>query len=99
MKSNNLRRISQIVVAVFAISIILGGMALADTESRVDINKATVNELAKLPGIGKKKAEAIIAYRTEHGKFNSVDDLKKVDGIGEKTFKEIKERITAEGNQ
>ena len=50
----------------------------------IDINTATAEEFVKVKGIGEKKAERIVAYRNEHGKFKSVDELKNVKGIGEK---------------
>ncbi|MBI4682265.1 MAG: helix-hairpin-helix domain-containing protein [Nitrospirae bacterium] len=89
---------SKVVLMAFVFSLIAGSIAFAGDQDtvKIDINKATVNELAKLPGIGKKKAEAIVAYRNEKGKFNSVDDLKKIDGIGAKTFEKIKEHLAAE---
>lgn len=59
----------------------------------VNINTANKDELATLKGIGAKKAEAIIDYRTKHGKFQSIDELKKVNGIGEKLFESIKADI------
>ena len=98
MKSSILSRMSKVVLMAFVFSLIAGSIAFAGDQDtgKVDINKATVNELAKLPGIGKKKAEAIVAYRNEKGKFNSVDDLKKIEGIGTKTFEKIKEHLTAE---
>ncbi len=87
---------------VFIAGFIMSNVALAEEivkqkgKETVNINEATVKELAALPGIGKKKAEAIVAYRNENGEFNSVDDLKKVEGIGEKTLEKIKEQITFE---
>ncbi|MBD5166296.1 MAG: helix-hairpin-helix domain-containing protein [Helicobacter sp.] len=59
----------------------------------VNINTASKDELATLKGIGAKKAEAIIDYRDKHGKFQNIDDLKKVNGIGEKLFESIKADI------
>lgn len=59
----------------------------------VNINTADKKELMTLKGIGAKKAEAIIKYRTNN-KFNSIDDLKKVEGIGDKLFDQIKDQIT-----
>ena len=56
----------------------------------IDINTATAEEFVKVKGIGEKKAERIVAYRDEHGKFKSVDDLKNVKGIGEKIVEIIK---------
>ncbi len=61
---------------------------------KINVNAATLKELITLPGIGRKKAGAIIAYRTENGKFGSIDDLRKVEGIGKKTLEKIRPYIT-----
>ncbi|REL27196.1 ComEA family DNA-binding protein [Thalassotalea euphylliae] len=50
----------------------------------IDVNKATIEQLVLLKGIGKKKAQAIIDYRSENGGFISVDDLTNVKGIGDR---------------
>lgn len=60
---------------------------------KININKATSNELQNLPGIGPSKAEAIIAYREESGLFQTIDDLKLVTGIGDKTFERLQDLI------
>ena len=60
----------------------------------VNINKADVATLDALDGIGAKKAEAIVAYRTEHGEFKTLDELKEVSGIGDKLFDKIKADIS-----
>lgn len=65
----------------------------AEQTELININTATVKEMMKLPGIGKKKAEAIIAFRKENGGFQDMNDLKKIEGIGKKTFEKIKEHI------
>lgn len=62
----------------------------------ISINKATLSELQELPGIGPAKAEAIIAYREETGGFSTIDDLKEISGIGEKTFEKLKDLITVQ---
>ncbi len=49
-----------------------------------DLNKATADQLAKLPGIGQDKAREIVNYRQEHGSFRSFDDLKRVPGLDER---------------
>lgn len=59
----------------------------------IDVNKADIETLALLKGVGEKKAQAIIAYRELHGDFNSVDDLLNVKGIGEQMLQHNKERI------
>ena len=56
----------------------------------IDINTATADEFVKVKGIGEKKAERIISYRDEHGKFENVDELKNVKGIGDKIVGVIK---------
>lgn len=60
----------------------------------IDINTATAEELQALPGIGKTRAEAIVAYREEHGEFTYVEDLKAVSGIGEGILENIIDYIT-----
>jgi len=64
--------------------------------AKVNINTATADELAALNGIGKVKAEAIVAYRTENGKFQTADDLIKVKGIGSKIIEKIRSEITTD---
>ncbi len=63
----------------------------------IDINTATATELATIKGIGPKKAEAIVKYRTEHGAFQSVDDLVNVPGIKAKTLNNIKDKVSVGG--
>ena len=60
----------------------------------VNINTATVEELKALPGIGPAKAQAIVDDRKENGHFKSVEDLKKVKGIGEGIFGKLKDEAT-----
>lgn len=60
----------------------------------VNINTATAEELQALPGIGKTRAEAIVAYREEHGPFTYVEDLRGVNGIGEGILAKITNYIT-----
>ncbi|MFB0634821.1 helix-hairpin-helix domain-containing protein [Bacillus rugosus] len=60
----------------------------------VNINTATLEELQGISGVGPSKAEAIIAYREENGRFQTIEDITKVSGIGEKSFEKIKSSIT-----
>ncbi|MCD5470176.1 helix-hairpin-helix domain-containing protein [Lactobacillus delbrueckii] len=60
----------------------------------INLNTATASDLQKLNGIGEKKAEQIVAYRQEKGSFKSIDELKEVSGIGDKTFAAIKDQLT-----
>ncbi|GAA0135987.1 hypothetical protein YSY43_28270 [Paenibacillus sp. YSY-4.3] len=59
----------------------------------VSVNTANSSQLQTIPGIGEKKAQAILDYRNQHGSFNSLSDLKKVKGIGEKVFQKMKPYI------
>lgn len=60
----------------------------------ININTATLEQLQTLPGIGESKAKTIIDYREKNGNFKSIEELLNVDGIGEKTYEEIKIYIT-----
>lgn len=60
----------------------------------VNINKADLQGLTSLPGIGPAKAEAIISYREESGGFTSIQDLMEVTGIGQKTYEKLETYIT-----
>jgi len=93
-------RLCRVVLITLLTSIVLSGFVFADNQDvkgKVDINQATVQELAKLPGLGKKKAEAIIAYRSEKGNFSSVEDLLKIQGIGKKTLEKIRGSLIVTG--
>ncbi len=64
------------------------------SNSKININTASLEELQTLNGIGESKAALIIEYRTSNGKFKSIEELKNVKGISEKIFSKIKENIT-----
>lgn len=61
---------------------------------KVSLNSANAEQLQQLTGVGAKKAQAIIAYRIQNGGFKSIDDLKKVKGIGEKLFEQNRARLS-----
>ena len=65
-----------------------------DNAGKISINKATYEELITLPGIGPKTAEKIGEYRNTYGPFWSLEDIKKVKGIGDKKYAKLKEYIT-----
>lgn len=66
----------------------------SDNGGLININTATQEELETLPSIGEVRAQAIIAYREEHGGFRTTDELMEVSGIGEKIFADISPHIT-----
>jgi len=59
----------------------------------ININKASIIELEVLPAIGPKTAQKIIDYRNKWGAFKSKEEIKKVSGIGEKTYEKIMDKI------
>lgn len=60
----------------------------------ININTADSDTLQQLTGVGPATAEKIITYRNENGKFKSIEDIKNVNGIGDKTFEKFKNKIT-----
>jgi competence protein ComEA len=65
----------------------------------IDINKASANDLQKLPGIGPGLAQQIVAYREKHGPFRRVEDLMVIKGIGFKRWKEIRPFLRVGGQK
>ena len=87
-------RIIQVIMSLIVVLFMASGLAWSD--ETVNINTATVKQLQKVSGIGKKMAANIIAYREEHGPFGSVDELEKVKGVGKKTLEKAKDQLTVE---
>ena len=74
-----------------------GTTASASTQSTqqpINLNLAQETDLVEIPGIGPSKAQSIIAYRDEKGGFKTVEDLKEIKGIGDKTFEKLKDYFT-----
>jgi len=97
-----MRRMAKAVAAGLLCGLVVagtGGGAFAagatPAAARVNINSASADDLASLPGIGPAKAKAIIDHRSEQP-FRSPDDLRKVKGIGDKLYDRVKDQITVE---
>ncbi len=75
-------------IAIFMLTPVL------NASDKIDINKATEDELAQIPTIGLKIAKRIVEYRKTNGRFKSLDELKLIKGIGAKRLEAIKERVT-----
>jgi len=71
------------------------GRAAGSEAATIDINSADQDDLEQLPGIGPAKAEAIVAYRNEHGPFESIDELAEVDGISVEMVDDLSPYIRA----
>lgn len=67
----------------------------ATHDGKIDINRATAEQLQQLKGIGPSKAKAIVDDREQKGRFKSIADIKRVKGIGEKLYAGIQESIVA----
>ncbi|SHN25959.1 competence protein ComEA [Cryptosporangium aurantiacum] len=63
------------------------------TDAPLDLNLATAEQFDALPGVGPVLAERIVEYRTEHGGFRSVDQLREVEGIGDTRFEKLRELV------
>jgi competence protein ComEA len=65
-----------------------------DAPQKINVNRAEVWLLAALPGIGEVRAQAIVDYRGQNGPFRDIDELLKIDGLGDVTFERIEHLIT-----
>ncbi|MFG3049411.1 helix-hairpin-helix domain-containing protein [Kitasatospora sp. NPDC048239] len=69
-------------------------LASAAPTQPVSLNRATLQQLDTLPGVGPTLAQRILAFRTSHGSFRSLEQLRQVSGIGERTYAEIRPMLT-----
>lgn len=92
---------SKLIVLLTSVALvlpILAGAAVAspqeDEELKVDLNRAGIEELVRLPGVGEIVAERIVSYREENGAFKATEELMNVRGIGEKTYLKLEPYLT-----
>ena len=89
----NLKRLFTVVLIISVVMAFVP-IAVAQDVKKININKATVEELVQIKGIGQKYAERIISFRDKNGPFNKIEDIMNVKGIGPKKFELIKDLIT-----
>lgn len=82
------------IVLVISLVMLFIPFAVALDVKKVNINKATIEELMQIKGIGQKYAKRIVEFREKNGPFKNVEDIINVKGIGPKKFELIKDMIT-----
>jgi len=96
MKRLKSKTMATIVLSAFAVMFFFlpSAQAASKTDQKININTASATELQQLPRIGEKVAQRIIDFREQHGKFQKIEEIMKVKGIGERMFANLKELIT-----
>ena len=91
------RSIVAIPVLVAVLALLLSGISVyAGDAAKIDINKASAEELTQLKGVGPSTAAKIVEYRDKNGPFKKPEDLTMVSGIGAKTYENNKDVIVIE---
>ena len=85
-----------LLIIIIVLSMCLAPMLSAKEMKKININKASAGELTTLKRVGPKISKRIVEYRENYGPFVIPEDIMKVKGIGPKTFKLNKDRITVE---
>jgi competence protein ComEA len=87
-------RAFKIILTISLVFFLFSSYGFAEEAKKININTATVEELATLPGVGNTIAKNIVEYREKNGSFKTIEELKNVKGIGDKKFEAIKDSIT-----
>lgn len=92
------RRLTALCLVTALTFVLLPGLLQAEEQTieKVNINKASVEELTQLQGVGPAYAERIVEYREAHGPFERPEGIMNVKGIGQKIWETNKDRITIE---
>jgi comEA protein len=96
-KEGPMRYLARCLAAAALVVGLLGGSTVWGDHhegAKVNINTADAAALETLPGIGPAKAKAVIDYREKNGAFKTIDDLKNVSGIGDKTLEGLRDKVT-----
>ena len=81
------------IIVALSLVLMMTGTAIAEGDTKININTASVEELVQLERVGQNYAERIVAYREQNGPFKAPEDIMLVAGIGPKTFEANKDRI------
>jgi len=90
------RKTTQALAGLAVCLLLAGTVTLAAEGDTVDLNRAGVEELSTLPGVGPVIAGRIVNYREEQGRFGRIEDLLNVRGIGEKKFLQLRDRVSVQ---
>lgn len=91
---NTIKRAQRAFLALIAVMSFAVLPAFAQETQLVNLNKAGIEELSTLKGVGPVTAKKILDFRSENGSFQSVEQLKDVSGIGDAKFEKLKDQVT-----
>ena len=89
-----MNRFAKLFVVIVLGSTLISAARAAEAPAKLDLNKATLEELIKLPRVGPAVAQRIVEFRKEQNGFRKAEDLLNVRGVGPKTFELLKDKIT-----
>lgn len=80
-------------MAISSVSVLAQKNSPSPAAEKINLNSATIEQLQALPGIGPAIAKSIIEHRTKVGRFNRIEEIINIKGVGEKKFQKIKDRL------